>query len=65
MNRAHGVVARALGGVVRVTTAVAEAVGGSGYLEFDPIGGVELKGFPQPIELFVARAKGTDGALGE
>ena len=23
------------------------------------------KGFPQPIELFVARAKGTDGALGE
>ena len=35
------------------------------FLEFEPIGGVELKGFPQPIELFVARAKGTDGALGE
>jgi adenylate cyclase len=65
VNLAHRVVARALGGEVMVTTAVADAIGDSGYLEFDPIGGVELKGFPQPIELFVARAKGTDGALGE
>jgi adenylate cyclase len=65
VNLAHRVVARALGGEVMVTTAVADALGDSGYLEFDPIGGVELKGFPQPIELFVARAKGTDGALGE
>ena len=65
VNLAHRVVARALGGEVMVTTAVADAIGDSGYLEFDPIGGVELKGFPQPIELFVARAKGTDDALGE
>jgi adenylate cyclase len=65
VNLAHRVVARAQGGEVMVTTAVADALGDSGYLEFDPIGGVELKGFPQPIELFVARTKGTDGALGE
>ena len=39
-----------------VTTAVADAIGDSGYLEFDPIGEVDLKGFPQPVELFVARA---------
>ena len=46
VNLAHRVVARALGGEVMVTTAVADAIGDSGYLEFDPIGGVELKGFP-------------------
>ena len=57
VNLAHRVVARALGGEVMVTTAVADAIGDSGYLEFDPIGGVELKGFPQPVELFVARAR--------
>jgi adenylate cyclase len=60
VNLAHRVVARALGGEVMVTTAVADAVGGSGYLEFEPIGGVELKGFPEPIELFVARAREPD-----
>jgi adenylate cyclase len=57
VNLAHRVVARALGGEVMVTTGVADAIGDSGYLEFDPIGGVELKGFPQPVELFVARAR--------
>jgi adenylate cyclase len=57
VNLAHRVVARALGGEVMVTTAVLDAIGGSDYLEFDPIGRVELKGFPQPIELFVARAR--------
>ena len=57
VNLAHRVVARALGGEVMVTTAVANAIGDSGYLEFDPIGGVELKGFPEPVELFVARAR--------
>ena len=39
-----------------VTTAVVDAIGGSEYLEFEPIGDVELKGFPEPVELFVARA---------
>jgi adenylate cyclase len=63
VNLAHRVVARALGGEVMVTTAVADAIGTSGYLDFDPIGGVELKGFPQPVELFVARAREPDAAL--
>ena len=36
--------------------AVVDAIGESDYLDFDPIGGVELKGFPEPVELFVARA---------
>jgi adenylate cyclase len=57
VNLAHRVVARALAGEVMVTRAVADAIGDSGYLEFDPIGGVELKGFPKPVELFVARAR--------
>ncbi len=56
VNLTHRVVARALGGEVLVTAAVADAIGSSGYLHFDPIGEVELKGFPQPVELFVARA---------
>jgi len=56
VNLAHRVVARALGGEVMVTTAVVDAIGGSEYLEFEPIGDVELKGFPEPVELFVARA---------
>ena len=37
----------------------------SAYLEFEPIGGVELKGFPEPVELFVvarARARATASA---
>ena len=37
-----------------VTRAVVDAIGSSDYLEFDPIGEVELKGFPEPVELFVA-----------
>jgi hypothetical protein len=40
-----------------VTTAILDAIGDSDYLEFDPIGRVELKGFPQPVELSVARAR--------
>ena len=63
VNLAHRVVARALGGEVMVTTAVADAIGDSGYLEFDPIGGVELKGFPRPVELFVARARQPESPL--
>ena len=65
VNLAHRVVNRALGGEVLVTAAVADAIGGSGYLEFDPIGEVELPGFPAPVELFVARARVGDYAEGE
>jgi adenylate cyclase len=57
VNLAHRVVNRALGGEVLVTAAVADAIGPSGYLEFDPIGEVDLPGFPAPVELFVARAR--------
>ncbi len=57
VNLTHRVVARALGGEVMVTTAVAEAIGESRYLEFDPIGHVDLKGFPDPVELFIVRAR--------
>jgi adenylate cyclase len=57
VNLTHRVVARALGGEVMVTAAVVDAIGPSAYLEFDPIGRVELKGFGEPVELFVARAR--------
>jgi len=60
VNLTHRVVARALAGEVLVTRSVADAIGSSAYLEFEPIGGVELKGFPQPVELFVARAREHD-----
>jgi adenylate cyclase len=60
VNLAHRIVNRALGGEVLVTATVADAIGPSGYLEFDPIGEVELPGFPAPVELFVARARPTD-----
>src|SRR3954471_4834854 len=65
VNLTHRVVARALGGEVLVTAAVADSVGSSGYLRFDPIGEVELKGFPQPVDLFVARAREEDPEFGE
>jgi adenylate cyclase len=61
VNLTHRVVARALGGEIMVTTAVVDAIGRSDYLEFDPIGRVELKGFPEPVELFVVRAREPDG----
>jgi adenylate cyclase len=61
VNLTHRVVARALGGEVMVTTAIVDAIGSSDYLEFDPIGRVELKGFPKPVELYVARAKAAAG----
>ncbi len=57
VNLTHRVVARALGGEVMVTTAVLDAIGDSAYLRFEPIGHVELKGFPKPVELFVARRR--------
>jgi adenylate cyclase len=57
VNLSHRVVARALGGEVLVTRAVVDAIGSSDYLEFDPIGATELKGFPEPAELFSTRPK--------
>jgi len=45
-----------------VTTAVVDAIGDSAYLVFDPIGKVELKGFPEPVELFVVRARDPDSS---
>jgi adenylate cyclase len=60
VNLTHRVVARALGGEVMVTAPVVDAIGRSNYLEFEPIGEVDLKGFPKPVELFVARARTTD-----
>jgi adenylate cyclase len=60
VNLTHRVVARALGGEVMITAAVVDAIGDSAYLEFDPIGRVDLKGFPNPVELFVARTRDPD-----
>ena len=57
VNLTHRVVARTLGGEVMITRAVVDAIGESAYLDFDPIGHVELKGFPEPVELFVVRAR--------
>ena len=56
VNLAHRIVNRALAGEVLVTDAVAEAAGGSGRLELEGIGRVNLKGFPAPTELYVVRA---------
>jgi adenylate cyclase len=55
VNLAHRVVARAVGGEVLVTRQVVDAIGESDYLEFEPIGEVDLKGLAEPAELFVVR----------
>jgi adenylate cyclase len=55
VNLAHRVVSRALGGEVLVTQAVVEAIENSDFRRFDPIGEVVLKGFPEPISLYIAR----------
>jgi adenylate cyclase len=56
VNLVHRVVNRALAGEVLVTDKVCGAIAGSRRLEFEPIGEVKLKGFPEPTELFVVRA---------
>jgi adenylate cyclase len=56
VNLVHRVVNRALAGEVLVTDTVCGAIAGSERLEFEPIGQVSLKGFPEPTELFVVRA---------
>jgi adenylate cyclase len=55
VNLTHRVVARALGGEVIVTRPIRNAAEGSQYLDFEPLGEVALRGFPQPIELFIVR----------
>jgi adenylate cyclase len=55
VNLAHRVVNRALGGEVLVTEPIVQAISDSEYLDFDPIGEVGLKGFPEPISLYMAR----------
>jgi len=57
VNLAHRVVNRALGGEVLITDAVAAAIEDHPDLETDPIGAVDLKGFPVPTPLFVIRAR--------
>jgi adenylate cyclase len=55
VNLAHRVVSRALGGEVLVTQALVKATDESEFLRYDPIGEVVLKGFPEPISLYIAR----------
>jgi adenylate cyclase len=55
VNLVHRVVNRALAGEVLVTGPVAESVAGSHLVDLEPIGEVQLKGFPTPTELFVVR----------
>ena len=57
VNLTHRVVARALGGEVMVTRQVADAIGASDFLLFRPIGKVDLKGFGEPIDLFVVESR--------
>jgi adenylate cyclase len=57
VNLAHRVVARAVGGEVMVTREVVAAIGDSDYLDFEPIGEVDLKGVTRPTELFVVRQR--------
>lgn len=57
VNLAHRVVNRALGGEVLITDAVAAAIEDHPDLDTDPIGAVDLKGFPVPTPLFLVRAR--------
>jgi adenylate cyclase len=57
VNLAHRVVNRALGGEVLITDVVAAAIEDHPDLETDPIGEVDLKGFPVPTPLFLIRAR--------
>ena len=53
VNLSHRVVTRALGGEVLVTKPIVEAISGSDWLSFEPIGEVTLKGFDEPVALYV------------
>ncbi len=54
VNLAHRIVARTLAGEVMVTRSVVDQIGSSEYLSFEPIGEVDLKGFPEPVDLYTA-----------
>lgn len=54
VNLAHRVVARAMAGEVVVTEPLVDEIGSHEFLDFEPIGAVELKGIPEPTELFLA-----------
>jgi adenylate cyclase len=56
VNRAARVVARAAGGEVLVTRPVVDMAAGLDGVRFELIGGVVLKGFSEPTELFIASA---------
>ena len=56
VNLAHRVVSRAQAGEVLVTDRVADTIEDRAGLEFEPIGEVNLKGFPVPTPLFVVRS---------
>jgi adenylate cyclase len=56
VNLAHRVVGRAHAGEVMVTDRVIEAIEARPGLDFEPIGEVTLKGFPEPTALFLLRA---------
>jgi adenylate cyclase len=57
VNLAHRVVNRALGGEVLVTGSVAGSLEDHPDLELSGIGKVELKGFPEPTALYLARVR--------
>jgi adenylate cyclase len=54
VNLTHRIVARAMAGEVLVTSSLVDEIGSSELLAFEPIGAVDLKGFPEPTELFIA-----------
>jgi adenylate cyclase len=56
VNLAHRVTGRALAGEVLVTDRVCDAIAGRDNLVLEPIGQVNLKGFPSPTDLFLVRA---------
>ena len=56
VNLAHRVVSRALAGEVLVTQGLVDATDAPDFLRFDAIGEVVLKGFPDPISLYIARS---------
>jgi adenylate cyclase len=59
VNRAARVVARAAGGEVLVSASVVDAASASERLVFELIGGVVLKGFSEPTELYLAGKRET------
>jgi adenylate cyclase len=56
VNLAHRVVTRALGGEVLATDSIVETIRDSEFLEAEPMGEVELKGFPRTIPLYILRS---------